>query len=121
VPRLIPATLLFPTFCCARAPAPNPDCCSNPDRPSRIVNVSSAAHYFGSIDFSDLQSSKSYQPWKAYGQAKLANVLHTYELARQLAPTANCTGMATPLGTTLPCPPVGVQSDQPPSAHRFSP
>lgn len=64
---------------------------SNPDRPSRIVNVSSAAHYFGSIDFSDLQSSKSYQPWKAYGQAKLANVLHTYELARQLAPTANCT------------------------------
>lgn len=29
--------------------------CSTPDRPSRIVNVSSAAHYFGHIDFDDLQ------------------------------------------------------------------
>ena len=111
----------FPSFRDACTHAPTFDCCSNPDRPSRIINVSSAAHYFGSIDFSDLQSSKNYQPWKAYGQAKLANVLHTFELARQLEPTANCTGMATPLGTTLPCPPVGVQSDQPPSAHRFSP
>ena len=95
----------FPSFRDACTHAPTFDCCSNPDRPSRIINVSSAAHYFGSIDFSDLQSSKNYQPWKAYGQAKLANVLHTYELARQLEPTANCTGMATPLGTTLPCPP----------------
>lgn len=64
---------------------------SNPDRPSRIVNVSSAAHYFGRIDFDDLQSTRGYQPWKAYGQSKLANVLFTYELARRLPPAANCT------------------------------
>lgn len=66
--------------------------CSNPDRPSRIVNVSSAAHYFGHINFGDLQSARDYQPWKAYGQSKLANVLFTYELARRLPPAASCTG-----------------------------
>lgn len=64
---------------------------STPDRPSRVVNVSSAAHYFGRIDFDDLQSARGYQPWKAYGQSKLANVLFTYELARRLPPTASCT------------------------------
>ncbi|KAL4459034.1 hypothetical protein ABPG75_013899 [Micractinium tetrahymenae] len=64
---------------------------STPDRPARIVNVSSAAHYFGHINFDDLQSSRDYQPWKAYGQSKLANVLFTYELARRLSPAANCT------------------------------
>ncbi len=37
-------------------------------RPARIVNVSSSAHSFGSINFDDLQSRKSYQPWIAYGQ-----------------------------------------------------
>lgn len=30
-------------------------CRSTPGRPSRIVNVSSAAHYFGHMDFDDLQ------------------------------------------------------------------
>ena len=37
-------------------------------RPSRIVNVSSSAHTFGRINFDDLQSRRSYQPWIAYGQ-----------------------------------------------------
>ena len=37
-------------------------------RPARIVNVSSSAHSFGRINFDDLQSRKSYQPWIAYGQ-----------------------------------------------------
>lgn len=39
-------------------PAPNAaahDMRSSPDRPSRIVNVSSAAHFFGHMDFDDLQ------------------------------------------------------------------
>lgn len=52
--------------------------------PARIVNVSSMAHTRGKIDFADLQGEKNYGVWKAYGQAKLALILYTYELARQL-------------------------------------
>lgn len=52
--------------------------------PARIVNVSSAAHVRGKIDFADLQGAQSYSVWKAYGQAKLALLLFTYELASQL-------------------------------------
>lgn len=52
--------------------------------PARIINVSSMAHTRGKIDFADLQGAKSYSGWKAYGQAKLALLLFTYELARQL-------------------------------------
>ena len=46
--------------------------------------MSSAAHLFGTIDFDDLDSRKSYDPWKAYGRSKLANVLFAYELSRRL-------------------------------------
>jgi NAD(P)-dependent dehydrogenase (short-subunit alcohol dehydrogenase family) len=52
--------------------------------PARIVNVSSMAHTRGKIDFADLQSEQRYDLWKAYGQAKLALILYTYELARRL-------------------------------------
>ena len=55
------------------------------------MNVSSTAHQFGSMDFDDLQSRRGYQPWKAYGQSKLANLLFTYELARRLPLSANTT------------------------------
>jgi len=61
--------------------------------PSRIVNVSSAAHGGGRIDFDDLQHEKRWSSFKAYSDSKLANVLFTYELARRLAGTgvtANC-------------------------------
>ncbi|XP_063967091.1 retinol dehydrogenase 11-like [Lytechinus pictus] len=55
--------------------------------PSRIVNVSSAAHDRGSMHFDDILLKKSYGPMKAYGQSKLANILFTRELARQLKGT----------------------------------
>jgi NAD(P)-dependent dehydrogenase (short-subunit alcohol dehydrogenase family) len=55
--------------------------------PARIVNVSSAAQGSGKINFDDLQGAKRYSGWRAYGQAKLANVLFTYELARRLQGT----------------------------------
>jgi NAD(P)-dependent dehydrogenase (short-subunit alcohol dehydrogenase family) len=52
---------------------------------ARIVTVSSYAHYFGRINFGDLNSQKSYQKWLAYGQSKLANLLFAYELQRRLS------------------------------------
>ena len=51
---------------------------------SRIVNVSSEVHRFGSINLDDLQSEQSYGPTGAYGQSKLANVLFSNELGRRL-------------------------------------
>jgi NAD(P)-dependent dehydrogenase (short-subunit alcohol dehydrogenase family) len=61
--------------------------------PARIINVASAAHFGGAIDFDDLQHEKRYSSFKVYSDSKLANVLFTYELARRLAGTgvtANC-------------------------------
>jgi len=64
--------------------------------PSRIVNVSSRAHLRGHINFDDLQSEKSYSPWGAYSQSKLANVLHASELNRRLAGTGVTTNSLHP-------------------------
>ena len=55
--------------------------------PARIVNVSSEGHKFSKMNFDDLQAERRYTAMGAYGQAKLANVLFTYELARQLRGT----------------------------------
>jgi NAD(P)-dependent dehydrogenase (short-subunit alcohol dehydrogenase family) len=57
--------------------------------PARIVNVSSDAHKGAKINFDDLQSTQNYgaQGFGAYGVSKLANILFTYELARQLEGT----------------------------------
>src|SRR2546422_11697272 len=52
--------------------------------PSRLVEVSSIAHYNGHIDFDDLQGEKDYGGWKAYSQAKPAQGLFTYELPREV-------------------------------------
>jgi NAD(P)-dependent dehydrogenase (short-subunit alcohol dehydrogenase family) len=53
--------------------------------PARIVNVASAAHTRGRIDFDDLEGAGRYGAIKAYAQAKLGNVLFTAALARRLA------------------------------------
>lgn len=42
---------------------------------ARIVMVSSNAARRGRMAFEDLQSERSYSPWGAYGQSKLANLL----------------------------------------------
>lgn len=59
--------------------------------PSRIVIVSSAAHFIpdmfsGKPDFNDVNvmNSLRYNPWAAYGRSKLANVLHANELNERL-------------------------------------
>jgi len=61
--------------------------------PARIVNVASAAHRHGTINFDDLGNQRSYRPMRVYGSSKLANILFTYELARRLegcGVTVNC-------------------------------
>ena len=55
--------------------------------PARVVNVASGAHAMGRIDFEDLRGERRYSPSRAYAQAKLANVMFTYELARRLEGT----------------------------------
>lgn len=52
--------------------------------PARVINVSSNAHFGAQINFDDLEYRRSYFSWRVYAQSKLANVLHAYELARQL-------------------------------------
>jgi NAD(P)-dependent dehydrogenase (short-subunit alcohol dehydrogenase family) len=64
-------TLLLPAL--QRSPAP------------RVTTVSSGAANLGTrrINFDDLQWERSYGPWKAYCQSKLADLLFTLELARR--------------------------------------
>jgi len=53
---------------------------------SRVVTISSIGHRIrADIHFDDLQWEHSYNRVSAYGQAKLANLLFTYELQRRLA------------------------------------
>ena len=57
----------------------------------RIINHSSLAHQFAAKNypFEDLQSEVKYDPWIAYGNSKLANVLFTYDLNRRLEKSGN--------------------------------
>lgn len=65
--------------------------------PSRIVNVSSIGHRFGSMSFADpMYEQRPYNPAGAYNQSKLANVLFTAELARRLAGTGVTTNCLHP-------------------------
>jgi NAD(P)-dependent dehydrogenase (short-subunit alcohol dehydrogenase family) len=50
-----------------------------------VINTSSVAHQrFGKLDIDDLDATRSYRPTKAYGDAKLAQVLYTKELMRRV-------------------------------------
>jgi retinol dehydrogenase 14 len=55
--------------------------------PARVVNVSSAAHYGASVDFSDLQNRPPYRGYRAYGRSKLELLLLTREFARRFEGT----------------------------------
>jgi len=55
---------------------------------ARIVTVSSMVHRGATLDLDlDHQSSERFAMMRAYGQAKLGNILFTYALARRLAGT----------------------------------
>lgn len=55
--------------------------------PSRVIFVSSVAHYDGRIDFGDLQMNGGYSVMKAYSRTKLAQVIFSCELAQRLKGT----------------------------------
>jgi NAD(P)-dependent dehydrogenase (short-subunit alcohol dehydrogenase family) len=50
-----------------------------------VINTSSVAHQrFGKLDIDDLDATRAYRATKAYGDAKLAQVLYTKELVRHV-------------------------------------
>lgn len=53
--------------------------------PARVVSVASVGHRSGTLDFDDLGFERNYGIMRAYSRSKLANVLFSNELARQLA------------------------------------
>ncbi|MFL5855425.1 MAG: SDR family NAD(P)-dependent oxidoreductase [Solirubrobacteraceae bacterium] len=66
----------------------------------RIVNVSSAGQM--PIDFKDVMLERHYDPTRAYCQSKLAQVMHTFDLADMLdGVTANCLHPATYMPTKI--------------------
>lgn len=76
--------------------------------PSRVVTVSSTAHRLGRMHFDDIMLERGYGPLKAYAQAKLANVMFTYELSRRLGGD----------GGQCQLPPPGTGQDQLRQGHR---
>jgi NAD(P)-dependent dehydrogenase (short-subunit alcohol dehydrogenase family) len=70
--------------------------------PARVVNVSSAGQM--PIDFDDVMLERHYNGTRAYCQSKLAQVMHTFDLAERLANrgvTANCLHPATYMPTKI--------------------
>ncbi|MEM8799101.1 MAG: SDR family oxidoreductase [Pseudomonadota bacterium] len=62
--------------------------------PARIITTASAAHKGAKLDLDDVMfSRRSFRPYAAYGQSKLANILFTRALARRIegsGVTATC-------------------------------
>lgn len=50
-----------------------------------VVNTSSMANRMGYVNFDDLQLEPHYHPMKAYGTAKLMNILHAMEISRRFS------------------------------------
>jgi NAD(P)-dependent dehydrogenase (short-subunit alcohol dehydrogenase family) len=69
---------------------------------ARIVNVASAGQQ--PIDFSDVMLTRGYSGARAYRQSKLAQILFTFDLAKELSGrniTVNCLHPATFMDTTM--------------------
>ena len=70
--------------------------------PSRVVNVASVAQT--PIDFADVMLERGYGGGRAYGQSKLAQILFTVDLARELegtGVTVNAVHPATLMATSM--------------------
>lgn len=82
---------------------------------SRVVSITSLTHWFGRIDFDDLQwQRRRYGREGAYAQSKLANLLFTYELQRRLAPSNTTISVAAHPGFSAS----QMMENTPPSALR---
>lgn len=56
--------------------------------PARIISVASSAHRFSDLDLTDLNyEQRKYDPMRAYGNSKLANILWTRALVQRLSGT----------------------------------
>jgi NAD(P)-dependent dehydrogenase (short-subunit alcohol dehydrogenase family) len=69
---------------------------------TRIVNVSSAGQQ--ALDFSDVMLTRGYSGVRAYCQSKLAQIMFTFDLAKELAGqniAVNCLHPATYMNTTM--------------------
>jgi NAD(P)-dependent dehydrogenase (short-subunit alcohol dehydrogenase family) len=53
---------------------------------SRVVSLSSSGHRASGIHFDNYSLAGEYDPWKAYGQSKTANILFANELDRRYGP-----------------------------------
>jgi NAD(P)-dependent dehydrogenase (short-subunit alcohol dehydrogenase family) len=70
--------------------------------PSRIVNVASLGQH--PLDFEDVMLTKDYSGTRAYAQSKLAQIMFTIDLARELmgsGVTVNALHPATYMNTTM--------------------
>ena len=70
--------------------------------PARIVNVASIGQ--APIDFDDVMLEHSYEPFRAYAQSKLAQIMFTFELAERLGDssvTVNALHPATLMDTKM--------------------
>ena len=54
------------------------------ERLGAVLNTSSGAHHMARLDFDDLENAQNYSAWRAYGTAKLMNILHASEIDRRL-------------------------------------
>lgn len=68
-----------------------PILCATPG--SRVITQTSIVHRGGRINFKDINSERSYSPWSAYKQSKLATLLFSRELDRRLG----ALGVAAPI------------------------
>lgn len=69
---------------------------------ARIINVASAGQY--PLDFDNVMLTRAYSGMRAYAQSKLAQVMFTFDLARELAGTgvtANCLHPASYMDTRM--------------------
>jgi NAD(P)-dependent dehydrogenase (short-subunit alcohol dehydrogenase family) len=71
-------------------------------KPARVINVASLGQH--PIDFKDVMLTHGYSGSRAYAQSKLAQIMFTFDLARELEGsnvTANCLHPATYMNTTM--------------------